>query len=181
MDAHLIFEIVVIVASIAGAISSYFSMRGRHFGLADLALFTPLAGIADFIAYHLVQIVFAGGGESDAYLRLLALLGLFAAIPAAIVCSVIFLTALFVTLTEHKKLHVALLAIPAVALLIHLMPAKPDADGQDIPPPNAMNSKLEGEQWALESGASTPADCDKQSRNPAFREGCRYQLSKAAR
>ena len=38
MDAHLIFEIVVIVASIAGAISSYFSMRGRHFGLADLAL-----------------------------------------------------------------------------------------------------------------------------------------------
>ena len=37
MDAHLIFEIVVIVASIAGAISSYFSMRGRHFGLADLA------------------------------------------------------------------------------------------------------------------------------------------------
>ena len=181
MDAHLIFEIVIIIASIAGAISSYFSLRGRHFGLADLALFTPLAGIADFIAYHLIKIVFAGGGESDAYLRLLALLGLFAAIPAAIVCSLIFLTALFVTLARYKKLHLAVLAIPAVALLIHLMPAKPDAYQQDIPPPSPMNSKLEGEQWALESGASTPADCDRQSPSPAFREGCRYQLSKAAR
>lgn len=181
MKADLIFETVVFIATLASAISAYFAMRGRNFGLTDLALFAPLAGVADVVTYQLVHILLSGGGESDAYMRLLALLALFAAIPAALVCSVIFLTALFVSLAEYKKLRLALLAIPVIALIVHLMPAKPDADQPDIPFNRARNNTLGGENWALESGAASPAECDKQSTNRAFREGCAYQVNKAAR
>lgn len=46
-------------------------------------------------------------------------------------------------------------------------------------PGGALNSdKLAGENWALESGASSWADCDRQSSAKAFREGCYARIGR---
>lgn len=51
--------------------------------------------------------------------------------------------------------------------------------GKMSEPGNALNSdKLAGENWALESGAITKQDCDRQSKAQAFREGCYARLTR---
>ncbi len=40
------------------------------------------------------------------------------------------------------------------------------------------NDKLAGENRALESGADSPANCDRQSSSKAFRQGCNAVLKR---
>ena len=46
-------------------------------------------------------------------------------------------------------------------------------------PGGALNGdRVAGENWALESGAASRAECDRQSAAQAFREGCYAKLGR---
>lgn len=175
-DLHSIMEIGLVLAMIAGAVTAYFRFRGRNFGLSDLAIFGTLAIAADVLAYMLFQAAAGPHGESSAYGALAAMLVLMGLVPVAAGVSVIGSVALVVCLMRHRWLRVVVAAVALAAWLAHWFLAN---QGAMLAPGGALNNDRQaGEEWALETGASSRQDCDRQSGARAFREGCYSRLSR---
>lgn len=173
---HQFIEIGIVLAAIGGAVAAYFRFRGRHFGWPDLAIFGSLAIAADVLTYLLVQVVAGPHGESSAYGALAALLLLLGLVPVVAGVNIVGVTALVVCLVRHRSLRIGVLVLALVAGLGHRFLDTVDAMSA---PGGALNSdKLAGEHWALESGASSKQDCDRQSQAKAFREGCYGRLNR---
>jgi len=176
MDFQAIVNIVYVVATIVGATGAYFAFRGRKFGLNDLLLFLPLAAGGDWLAYRLFQMASNGHSESAAYEGLVALLLLFGLSPVVAGLNLVAAVAAVVSLIRHPAVRYGTLSLVVVAWLAHVSQGKP---GELSAPGGVLNNdRLAGENWALESGATSKADCDRQSHTKAFREGCYSRLGK---
>ncbi|MCK6373561.1 hypothetical protein [Zoogloea sp.] len=64
---HEAIEIILLLASVIGAVAAYFRFRGHRFGLSDMLIFVPLAVAADVVCYQLFQEMAGPHGESTAY------------------------------------------------------------------------------------------------------------------
>ena len=166
---HTVLELAIVVLSVGSAVLAYLRLRGRDFGLTDLLIFGALAGAADWAVYRLFAAVAGPHADSAAYEALAALLALFALVPLAGGLSAVALAALWVCAWRHAGVRLGLMLALAAAALTHWSgwegpsPASPEA---------RANPRTEGEVWALENGAASRDDCDRQSRSKAFREGC---------
>jgi hypothetical protein len=172
---HEVTEIGLLLAMVVGAVLAYFRFRGRNFGVSDLLIFGALAIGSDIVCYKLFQVV-AGGSHADsaAYGALAAMLVLFGLAPVAAGVTMVAFVALLVCLARYPAVRYGTLAAALAAWLAHLFVGNMGAMSA---PGGALNSdKLAGENWALESGAASPADCDRQSSAKAFREGCYARL-----
>lgn len=167
---------VYALVSVAGAIGAYFAFRGRRFGYADLALFLPLAVGADWLAYGLLQTVATHGSESAAYGGLVALLLLLGLLPVAAAVNVVAAVATVVCLVRYPAMGLGLAALIGLAWLAHLTVG--NLDDAKAPGGTLNGDRLAGEAWALESGAATREDCDRQSSARAFRDGCYSRLGR---
>lgn len=171
---HEVIEIVLLLAAIVGVAMAYFRSRGRRFGITDLLIFGPLAIGADIFVYKLYSAVAGPHADSAAYEALAALLVLFGVAPVAAWLSLVGLMALFACMFQYPAVRYGAVLVIVVAGLGQWFggrPANPHEPGGRL-----NNDKLAGEHWALESGASSRADCDRQSTARAFREGCYLQL-----
>lgn len=166
---HTVLELAIVVLSVGSAVLAYLRLRGRDFGLTDLLIFGALAGAADWAVYRLFAVVAGPHAESAAYGALAALLALFALVPLAGGLSAVALAALWVCAWRHAGVRLGLVVALATVALAHWtgwearLPASPQT---------RANPRTEGEVWALENGATSRDDCDRQSRSKAFREGC---------
>lgn len=172
MSFHEVFNFAYAVLTIVGAAGTYFAFRGRQFGLTDLLIFLPLAAGGDWLAYWLFKMVSSGA----AYEGLVALLLLLGVIPVVAGLNLVAAVAVLASLIRYPAVRFAALGLAAVAWLVHLSLGKLG----DVAAPGGMmnNDRLAGENWALESGATAKADCDRQSQTKAFRDGCYARLRK---
>jgi len=169
-DLHSVTELGLLLALIIGAVVAYLRFRGRSFGISDLLIFGTLATAADFFAYRLFQAAAGPHADSSAYGALAAMLALFGLVPVAAGLSMVAIVAMIVCLVRHPPLRYGVLLVSITAWLAHIFPGH---SGDFSAPGSALNNdKLAGENWALESGASSKSDCDRQSQATAFREGC---------
>lgn len=95
-------------------------------------------------------------------------------VPVVIGVNIIGAVALVVGLTRHPDLRVGVGVLALVVWLVH--PFLGNLDELLAPGGALNNDRLAGEHWALESGASTRQDCERQSSSRAFREGCYGRL-----
>ena len=173
---HEVIEIGLLLVMVVGAVLAYFRFRGRKFGLTDLLIFGTLAILADIVAYKLFLAMAGSHADSAAYGALAAMLALFGLAPVVAALNIIAIVALVVCLGRYPALRYVVLAALLAAWLAHRFLANRDAMSA---PGGALNSdKLAGENWALESGASSRADCDRQSSAKAFREGCYARIGR---
>lgn len=169
-----VIEIGILLVTIAGAVGAYFRFRGRSFGVSDLLIFGTLAIVSDVACYTLFKAVAGPHADSAAYEALVGLMVLFALVPLAAGFNMVAIAAGFVSLRRHPPLRYAALIAAVLAWLGHGLI---DSPGDRLAPPRGQNTdKLAGEHWALESGASSHQDCDRQSTAKAFREGCYARL-----
>ena len=173
---HEVIEIILLLMTIAGGALAYFRFRGRSFGIADLLIFGILAIGADYLSYVLFQAIKGPHADSEAYGALAVMLALFGLIPIAAGVTLIAIVALFVCLARYPAVRVGALVTVLLAGLAHQFTSKTDIMRE--PGGVLNNDKLAGENWALESGAISPADCDRQSSSKAFREACRAALKR---
>ena len=173
---HQTIEIGLLLIMVIGAVVGYFRFRGRRFGLSDLLIFGVLAIGSNFLCYKLFLEVSGPHADSAAYGALAAMLALLGLAPVAAALNMVAIMALFVCLGRYPAVRYATLATAIGAWLVHLFLGNMGA--MSAPGGALNNDKLAGENWALESGASSPADCDRQSSAKAFREGCRARLNR---
>jgi len=166
--ASLVEVLVVGVASIW----AYFRFRGRDFGLTDFLIFVPLALGADWLAYVLFGVV---RGSSD-YGGLLALLVLLGLLPLAAGLTAIAAMATIVCVSIYPAARSGALVLVVLLVLAHF--AHRHFDEGNEPGGMLNNDRLAGENWAMESGARSREECDRQSSAPGFRRGCYAQLSR---
>lgn len=173
-ELHGLIEIALLLLGIVSAVAAYLRFRGRQFGMTDLLIFGTLAAAADIFAYKLFLVAAGSHADSAAYGALAALLALLGMAPIAAGLSMIAIVALIVCLVRHPALRYGVLLLASAAWLAGIFPGRMD----NSPNPGGMqnNDKLAGENWALESGAASKQDCDRQSQAAAFREGCYAQL-----
>ncbi len=173
---HEAIEIILLLASVIGAVAAYFRLRGHRFGVSDMLIFVPLAVAADVVCYQLFQAMAGPHGESTAYGALAAMLGLFGLAPVAAGLTMVAAAATLICLLRHAAVRYGALARARVASAARLVLGHRDemsARG------GARNGdRLAGENWALESGAASRAECDRQSTAQAFREGCYAKLGR---
>lgn len=164
---------VVEVVLVGGAsIWAYFRFRGRNFGPTDFLVFFPLALGADWLAYWLFNAV-RGSADYGGLVALLVLMGL---LPVAVGLTVVAIMAAIVCLAIYPAARMGALALLALLWLTYFTYGHLD---EARAPGGMLNSdRLAGENWALESGAGSKADCDRQSVVPAFREGCYAQVGR---
>lgn len=173
---HEVIEMGLLLAMIVGAVIAYFRFRGRKFGLSDLLVFGTLAIAADILSYLLFREVAGPHADSAAYGALVAMLFLFGLVPVAAGISMIAIVALIVCSARYPALRYGVVLAAIAAWSGHVFLGNV---GKMSEPGNALNSdKLAGENWALESGAVTKQDCDRQSNAQAFREGCYARLTR---
>lgn len=167
---HEFIEIALVIAAILGVAGSYFRVRGRSFGVADLVIFGPLAIGADVVTYQLFNAMRGSHADSAAYGALAAMLALFGLAPVAAGLTVIALVAAVVCAVRYPAVRFGVLAVVAGAWLVHRTVGNLD----DARAPGGLlnNDRLAGEHWAAESGVRSKEDCDRQSSARAFREGC---------
>ena len=172
MSFHEMFNFAYAVLTIVGAAGTYFAFRGRQFGLTDLLIFLPLAAGGDWLAYWLFKMVSSGA----AYEGLVALLLLLGVIPVVAGLNLVAAVAALASLIRYPAVRYGALGLVALAWLAHFSLGRMG----DVSAPGGMmnNDRLAGENWALESGASSKADCDRQSQAKSFREGCYFRLGK---
>ena len=104
------------------------------------------------------------------------MLFLFGLVPVAAGISMIAIVALIVCSARYPALRYGVVLAAIAAWSGHVFLGNM---GKMSEPGNALNSdKLAGENWALESGAITKQDCDRQSKAQAFREGCYARLTR---
>lgn len=171
---HEVIEVGILLATLAGAVGAYFRFRGRSFGISDLLIFGTLAIGSDVACYTLFKAVAGPHADSAAYEALAGLLVLFALVPLAAGFNIVALAAGFVCLLRHPPLRYAALVAAVLAWLGQGLVSRPD--DLSAPGRGQATDKLAGEHWALESGASSRQDCDRQSTARAFREGCYARL-----
>lgn len=173
---HEVIEIIILLASVIGAVAAYFRFRGRSFGVSDMLIFVPLAVAADVFCYQLFQMVAGPHGESTAYGALAAMLVLFGLAPVAAGLNMVAAAATLVCMLRHAAVRYGVLALALVAWAAHLFLGRVD---EMSAPGGALNGdRVAGENWALESGAASRAECDRQSAAQAFREGCYAKLGR---
>jgi hypothetical protein len=173
---HDVIEIGLLLAMVIGVVVAYFRFRGRNFGVSDLLIFGTLSIGADILCYKLFQAVAGPHTDSAAYGALAAMLVLFGLVPVAAGVNLVAFNALLVCLARYPAVRYGTLAIGLAAWLAHQFVGNMGAMSA---PGGALNSdKLAGKNWALESGASSPTECDRQSSAKAFREGCYAQLKR---
>ncbi len=166
-------SLLVLLLGILAMAKGYRRLRGRKFGLLDLLLFGGLAVAADIACYQLFQMVKGPHSESSAWGALGGLILLLGAAPVALLLSSIAFMALLRCLFEYPALRwLALIAIVFAAFTWPVQHGK-EHDPSSAGAPNV--SKLDGEHWAMEFSPANRADCDRQSRSLAFREGC-YEI-----
>lgn len=171
---HEMIEVGILLATIIGAVGAYFRFRGRSFGVLDLLIFGTLAILSDVACYTLFKAVAGPHADSAAYEALAGLLVLFALVPLAAGFNMVALAAGWMSLIRHPPLRYAALVAIVLAWLGHGFIGRPD--DLSAPGRGRNTDRLAGEHWALESGASTRQDCDRQSTARAFREGCYARL-----
>ncbi|RIX49177.1 MAG: hypothetical protein D3M94_04585 [Rhodocyclales bacterium GT-UBC] len=171
---HEIIEIVLLLAAIVGVAMAYFRSRGRRFGITDLLIFGPLAIGADIFVYKLYSAVAGPHADSAAYEALAALLVLFGVAPVAAWLSLVAAMALFACLFQYPAVRYGVVLVLVAAGLGQWLGGRLVSPNE--PGGRLNNSKLAGEEWALEYGAASKADCDRQSTARAFREGCYSRL-----
>lgn len=172
MDFREILNVVEVVVAVGVTIWAYFRFRGRNFGLTDLLIFLPLAIGADWLIVWLFHVV-RGSPDYGGLVALLLLLGL---LPVAAGLTVVAVMATIVCLSRYPAVRagaLGLLVLLWVAYFIH-----GHRDEANEPGGVLNNDRLAGENWALESGARSKADCDRQSSAQAFREGCYSRLGR---
>jgi hypothetical protein len=175
-NLHNVVQIGMLLAAILGAAVGYFRLRGRRFGLFDLLVFGILATVSDLFCYKLLQVAFGSHADSAAYGALAALIALLGLVPISAGLNVIAAVAMVVCLIRYPSVRYGTVLVAIAAWLVHL--SWQDLDGT-LAPGGVLNSdKLAGENWALESGATTKLDCDRQSPAKAFREGCYARLTR---
>lgn len=173
---HEIIEIILLLMTIVGAALAYFRLRGRSFGMTDLLVFGTLAIGADYLSYALFQAVKGPHSDAGAYEAFAAMLALLGLIPVAAGVTLVAIVALFICLGRYPSVRIGALVTVLLAGLAHQFTSKMDVM---LEPGGALNNdKLAGENWAMESGAISPADCDRKSSSKAFREGCRVALKR---
>lgn len=173
---HEVIEIILLLISIIGAVAAYFRFRGRSFGVSDMLIFVPLAVAADVVCYQLFQAMAGPHGESTAYGALGAMLGLFGLAPVAAGLNMVAAAATLLCMLRHAAVRYGVLALVLVAWAAHLFLGHRD---EMSAPGGALNGdRVAGENWALESGAASRAECDRQSAAQAFREGCYAKLGR---
>ncbi len=171
---HEIIEIVILLAAIVGVALAYFRSRGRRFGITDLLIFGPLAIGADLFVYKLYSAVAGPHADSAAYEALAAMLVLFGLAPVAAWLSLIAVMALFACLFQYPAVRYGAVLLVVAAGLGQWFVGR--ADNRAAAGGRLNHDKLAGEEWALESGAASRADCDRQSTARAFRDGCYSRL-----
>ncbi|WP_347250049.1 hypothetical protein [Zoogloea sp.] len=171
-----VIEIILLLISVISAVAAYFRFRGRSFGVSDMLIFVPLAVAADVVCYQLFQAMAGPHGESTAYGALGAMLGLFGLAPVAAGLNMVAAAATLLCLLRHAAVRYGALALVLVAWAAHLFLGHVD---EMSAPGGAFNGdRVAGENWALESGAASRAECDRQSAAQAFREGCYAKLGR---
>jgi len=173
---HEIIEIVLLLAAIVGVAVAYFRSRGRRFGITDLLIFGPLAIGADIFVYKLYSVVAGPHADSAAYEALAAMVILLGLAPVAAWLSLVAAMALFACLFQYPAVRYGAVLVVVAAGLGQWFVGR--ADSWAEPGGRLNNDKLAGENWALESGAASKADCDRQSTARAFREGCYSRLTR---
>jgi len=118
MDLKLAFDLLIGIACIASVVGGYIAMRRREAKPLDVLLLGVPAALAVYGTYWLYAKTQAGGGESGAYERLLALLLLLGVAPLAVLLSLLTLTALVMALASSERLRSILLG--AAVLLVAL-------------------------------------------------------------
>ena len=159
---HEVIEIILLLISIIGAVAAYFRFRGRSFGVSDMLIFVPLAVAADVVCYQLFQAMAGPHGESTAYGALGAMLGLFGLAPVAAGLNMVAAAATLLCMLRHAAVRYGVLALVLVAWAAHLFLGHRD---EMLAPGGALNGdRVAGENWALESGAASRAECEIVSR-----------------
>jgi len=177
-------ELGLVILSLIGGAVTYFKMRGRSFGWLDLVFFVPAAGFADYWSYVMFMDIRSGGGDSAAYGHLAELLILLGLGPVAFVLTIIAAGALAATAYKDSRVRIALIlaTIFGPFILLGKHSSDPGANDPDFRPmPKSAQRSIEGEEWALESGAASEADCRKKSSDAHFIRGCMIQVRKNAR
>lgn len=173
---HEVFEIGLFLAMVVGAVVAYFRFRGRQFGVSDLLVFGALAFASDILSYLLFQEVAGPRADSAAYGALVAMLVLLGLLPIAAGINMVAAVALIVCTVRYPALRYGVVLVALAVWSLHHLLGNP---GEMSKPGGMLNSdKLAGENWALESGAATQSDCDRQSQARAFREGCYSQIKR---
>lgn len=169
-------SLFLVLAGIYLAIRFYIRWRGSNFGRLDLLLFGPLAAAADFGVFWLYRAAAGPHADSAAWGALSAMLILFGVWPIAAVCTILALSALVKCLIRYPAIRWLTLAIVLLAWLAHYFYRNID----QLSAPGALlnNDKVAGENWALESGAASKADCDRQSTSASFRTGCYRRIQR---
>jgi hypothetical protein len=175
-NLHNLIQIGMLLAAILGAAVGYFRLRGRRFGLSDLLVFGILATVSDLFCYKLSQVAFGSHADSAAYGALAALIALLGLVPISAGLNVIAAVAMVVCLIRYPSVRYGTVVVVIAAWLLALPWHNPE--GALAPGGGPSSDKLAGEEWALESGASTKSDCDRQSPAKAFREGCYARLKR---
>lgn len=173
-ELHGLIEIALLLVGIVSAVATYLRFRGRQFGIADLLIFGTLATTADIFSCKLFLATAGSHADAAAYAALAALLALLCLVPIAAGLSMVAIVAMFVCLVRHPALRYGVVLLTIAAWLAGIFPGRMDNSAN--PGGVQNNDKLAGENWALESGAASKQDCDRQSQAAAFREGCYAQL-----
>lgn len=171
-------EIGTLVAWLVSTAFWYRRVRGRAFGVLDLVIFGVLAVAADVTCVKLFEVVAGPRSESSAYGALMAILVLLGLVPVAAGLTLVAGLAALACLARYPGARSGALAVALSLVLVGACWRLGTADTMHEPGGVLNGDRPAGERWALESGAKSRAECDRQSRSPAFREGCYAWLSR---
>lgn len=170
MDTKLAIDLIIGAAMLIGLGGSFALARGHSTKPFDALLLAPPAAAAIYASWWLIGYV-RGGGEADAYLRLLAFFALFVIAPAACALSTLLLVSVVINCFRHRWF---LMATVLTGIIVGL--SYPPGAPQAKPDGELDQSTRGGEEWALEWGARSYDDCKAKSTNRAFRMGCEHQV-----
>ena len=113
-------EIVIWFGAAIPFALGYLFLRGAHLGKKDVLLFAFPAGFFVWISIYCFKMVSLGGGESDAYLRLLALLVMLVTIPLGVGFVTVFVAAFFKMVLDAGIAKGTVVVVATISLIFRL-------------------------------------------------------------
>lgn len=174
--------LIALLAFVAGLIKISFKLRGHKFGFIEFYISFPITiGLTVISTKMIIAIMEHSGGEAAAYERLLYLILLLGIVPInlaiGLFCFASFIACILMSTTFRCFSLMALISITTWMYLNSNKTSNSDKE-QTHPQINKLNSKIEGEAYALENNVLTKEDCDNASTNKSFRTGCYSRLQK---
>ena len=166
-------EVVGFIRVVLGFVaigSRWVALRDRNFGLIDCLVCWVLTGGAIALALACWD---ALSGPGDPYARMVPVIALLVLLPICAGMLVVALSFLVLGLIQLKSVRLTVLGGAALAALVQGLGGW-GAVRSDLVDRSA--TRLDGAEWALESGAATREDCERRSKSSSFREGCTEQL-----